>query len=131
MPLPATRYQSLATAAAGRPYHNERFSERQNFFETPATLTKTSWSSVEEVASGEWLVTCSECIRFLRVTRLIAKATYLVRCRGLRYQLIAKATYLVRCRGLRYQLIAKATYLVRCRGLRFSLPDVLPLRFTS
>ena len=50
---------------------------------------------------------------------LVAKATYLVCCGRLRYQLIARATYLVRRGRLRYQLIAKATYL-RLR-LRFIL----------
>jgi hypothetical protein len=42
--------------------------------------------------------------------------------------LIAKATYLVRHGGLRYQLIAKATYLVRHGGLRFRL--LQDLRFS-
>lgn len=38
------------------PYQSDFFKERQNFFDTPSTLTKTSWSAVEEVASGGLLV---------------------------------------------------------------------------
>jgi len=45
--------------------------------------------------------------------------------------LIAKATYLVRRGGLRYQLIAKATYLVRHGGLRFRLLQDLRLSVFS
>jgi hypothetical protein len=39
------------------PYQRLLLRDRQNFFETPSTLTKTSWSAVEEVASCGLLVT--------------------------------------------------------------------------